>query len=243
MIFPPRLCSGSMRTLSPTVSAPCKRRVISRPAAPAPAAWSWSSVALSPYARLYADYFFSQDDAQTVGLTTVPLLQGFAARVTGGVTAKFANGAALGAGGEFGGIGLSTHFWTWTGPRQHSVLIVIARSVSDEAIQNQKRKSGSLRGACHRAGHFGPDPLASNDELDLSHGFARTPPGIGRGTPVRAARCVRRRCRSARRRRRPATSRSSARRPRSRRPVRRIRSGRTSPRKPFKIAGSSGPFA
>jgi hypothetical protein len=79
-----------------------------------PAAWSWGSVALSPYAGLYADYYFSQDDAQTVGLTTVPLLQGFAARVTGGVNAKFANGASLGAGGEFGGIGLSTHIWTWT---------------------------------------------------------------------------------------------------------------------------------
>jgi CspA family cold shock protein len=25
--------------------------------------------------------------------------------------------------------------------------------------------SGLLRGACHRAGHFGPDPLARNDEF------------------------------------------------------------------------------
>jgi outer membrane autotransporter protein len=78
-----------------------------------PFAWT-STVALLPYAGLYADYYFSQDDAQTVGLTTVPLLQGFAARVTGGVSAKFANGASLGAGGELGGIGLSTHIWTWT---------------------------------------------------------------------------------------------------------------------------------
>jgi hypothetical protein len=66
------------------------------------------------YAGLYADYYFSEDNAQTVGLTTVPLLQGFAARVTGGLSAKFSNGAALGAGGEYGGIGLSTHIWTWT---------------------------------------------------------------------------------------------------------------------------------
>jgi len=72
------------------------------------------TVALSPYAGLYADYYFSQDDAQTVGLTTVPLLQGFAARVTGGINARFAGGASIGAGGEFGGIGLSTHIWIWT---------------------------------------------------------------------------------------------------------------------------------
>ncbi|MFY9837957.1 MAG: Ig-like domain repeat protein, partial [Xanthobacteraceae bacterium] len=45
-----------------------------------PFAWS-STVALVPYARLYADYYFSQDDAQTAGLTTVPLLQGFSARM------------------------------------------------------------------------------------------------------------------------------------------------------------------
>jgi hypothetical protein len=79
-----------------------------------PFAWTSSAVALSPYAGLYADYYFSKDDAQTVGLTTVPLLQGFSARATGGVAASFAGGATLGAGGEFGGIGSATHIWTWT---------------------------------------------------------------------------------------------------------------------------------
>ncbi len=79
-----------------------------------PFAWTSSTVALSPYAGLYADYYFSRDDAQTAGLTTVPLLQGFSARVTGGVAASFAGGATLGAGGEFGGIGSATHIWTWT---------------------------------------------------------------------------------------------------------------------------------
>jgi Big-like domain-containing protein len=74
-----------------------------------PFAWTSSTVALSPYAGLYADYYFSRDDAQTV-----PLLQGFSARVTGGVAASFAGGATLGAGGEFGGIGSATHIWTWT---------------------------------------------------------------------------------------------------------------------------------
>jgi hypothetical protein len=79
-----------------------------------PSAWTSSTVALSPYGGLYADYYFSKDDAQTVGLTTVPLLQGFSARATGGVVASFAGGATLGAGGEFGGIGSATHIWTWT---------------------------------------------------------------------------------------------------------------------------------
>jgi Bacterial Ig-like domain (group 3)/Autotransporter beta-domain len=79
-----------------------------------PAAWSWSAAVLSPYAGLYADYYFSRDDAQTAGLTTVPLLQGFSARATGGVAATFAGGATLGAGGEFGGIGSADHIWTWT---------------------------------------------------------------------------------------------------------------------------------
>jgi len=59
-------------------------------------------------------YYFSEDNAQTVGLTTVPLLQGFTARVTAGLTAMLPGGAALGAGGQYGGIGPSTHIWTWT---------------------------------------------------------------------------------------------------------------------------------
>jgi hypothetical protein len=71
-------------------------------------------VALSPYAGLYADYYFSRDDAQTTGLTTVPLLQGWSARITGGIGASLPNGAGLGLGGEFGGIGSANHIWTWT---------------------------------------------------------------------------------------------------------------------------------
>jgi hypothetical protein len=37
---------------------------------------------------------------------------------------------------------------------------------SDEAIQTRvtfREEVGLLRGACHRAGHFGPDPLSRND--------------------------------------------------------------------------------
>ena len=45
---------------------------------------------IAPYIGLYGDYYFSKDDATTVpGLTTVPLLQGGAARATGGLTLNF----------------------------------------------------------------------------------------------------------------------------------------------------------
>jgi hypothetical protein len=41
---------------------------------------------------------------------------------------------------------------------------VIVRSSRDNVIQGPLALSaGLLRGACHRAGHFGPDPLARND--------------------------------------------------------------------------------
>jgi hypothetical protein len=75
---------------------------------------STSSVALAPYAGLYADYYFSRDDGPTDNMTTLLLLQGWSARLTGGVTATLPGGASLGAGGEFGGIGSVNHIWTWT---------------------------------------------------------------------------------------------------------------------------------
>jgi hypothetical protein len=46
-------------------------------------------------------------------LTTVPLLQGWSARATGGVAMGFGGGTQLSAGGEYGGIGSNTHIWTW----------------------------------------------------------------------------------------------------------------------------------
>jgi hypothetical protein len=77
-----------------------------------PFAWT-GTIALTPYAGLYGDYYFSRDDALAAGLTTVPLLQGFSARGTGGVTATFDGGVQVSAGGELGGIGSDTRIWTW----------------------------------------------------------------------------------------------------------------------------------
>jgi Autotransporter beta-domain/Subtilase family len=76
-----------------------------------PLAWS-STTNVAPYLGLYGDYYFSRDDATIVGLTTVPLLQGWSGRATGGVAMTFGHGA-LSAGGEYGGIGSDFHIWTW----------------------------------------------------------------------------------------------------------------------------------
>jgi hypothetical protein len=74
---------------------------------------SSSMTSLAPYAGLYGDYYFSMDNAAPVGITTVPLLQGWSGRATAGVVITVAPGALLSAGGEYGGIGGNTHIWTW----------------------------------------------------------------------------------------------------------------------------------
>ena len=96
-----------------------------------PLAWS-STTNLAPYVGLYGDYYFSRDDATTVGLTTVPLLQGWSGRVTGGVAMTFGRGA-LSAGGEYGGIGSDIAHLDLAGARQRGVLkeqYTINRSIS-----------------------------------------------------------------------------------------------------------------
>ena len=76
-----------------------------------PLGWS-NTTNLAPYVGLYGDYYFSRDDATTVGLPTVPLLQGWSGRATGGLTMAFGGGAQLSVGGEYGGIGSDIHIWT-----------------------------------------------------------------------------------------------------------------------------------
>src|SRR5262249_44644308 len=76
-----------------------------------PLAWS-STMNVAPYLGLYGDYYFSRDDATTVGLTTVPLLQGWSGRVTGGVAMTFGRGA-ISAGRESRGTRSDVHMWTW----------------------------------------------------------------------------------------------------------------------------------
>lgn len=80
-----------------------------------------ATVMLAPYAGFYADYYFTGDDAAalalagTVPLASVPLLDGWSARATGGVAARLGNEATVALGAELGGIGSNVQIWTFRG--------------------------------------------------------------------------------------------------------------------------------
>ena len=87
-------------------------------------AYPWQvdpAMTLIPYAGLYADYYFTADDAAAVGLdgapllASVPLLEGWSARATGGVGARLPGGASVAFGAELGGIGSDVWIWTLRG--------------------------------------------------------------------------------------------------------------------------------
>ena len=71
----------------------------------------WAAATVAPYVGLYADYYFSSDNA--VLLLTTTFVQGWAARTTAGVSYSAASGARLLIGGEVGGLG-SQNFTTWS---------------------------------------------------------------------------------------------------------------------------------
>ncbi|SIO39188.1 Putative Ig domain-containing protein [Bradyrhizobium erythrophlei] len=83
-----------------------------------PFAWT-DIIALAPYVGLYGDYYFTHDDAATIvaagalPLASTPLLDGWSARATAGLAARFASGATIAVGGELGGIGSDTRIWTY----------------------------------------------------------------------------------------------------------------------------------
>jgi hypothetical protein len=85
-----------------------------------PIAWS-STVTIAPYAGVYGDYYFNGDDAATLtaaGITplaSTPILDGWSARLTGGLITRMANGSSMAFGAELGGIGSSTQIWTFRG--------------------------------------------------------------------------------------------------------------------------------
>jgi outer membrane autotransporter protein len=82
-----------------------------------PFAWT-NGIVLAPYAGLYGDYYFNQDDAAAIvaagglPLASTPRLDGWSARLTAGLGAKFASGVTLGVGAEYGGIGSDFQSWT-----------------------------------------------------------------------------------------------------------------------------------
>ncbi|MDB5655223.1 MAG: outer rane autotransporter barrel domain protein, partial [Tardiphaga sp.] len=87
-------------------------------------AYPWlfdATLTISPYAGIYADYYFTGDDAAAVTLagaaplTSVPFIDGWSARATGGLAARFDNGAAVAIGAELGGIGSNAKIWSFRG--------------------------------------------------------------------------------------------------------------------------------
>ena len=72
----------------------------------------WGAMAtLSPYVGLYADYYFSSDNAAL--LLPTQFVQGWAARTTAGLSYNVAGGARILVGGEVGGLG-SQNFTVWS---------------------------------------------------------------------------------------------------------------------------------
>lgn len=80
-----------------------------------------AAVMLAPYAGFYADYYFTRDDAAALALAgalplaSVPLLDGWSARATGGLAARLGNEATVALGAELGGIGSNVQIWTFRG--------------------------------------------------------------------------------------------------------------------------------
>jgi hypothetical protein len=80
--------------------------------------WMWSATTLvTPYAGLYADFYFNNDDG-TLPVASPLLLptefvHGWSGRVTSGLAITFGSGSQLSVGGEVGGLG-SNQFTTWS---------------------------------------------------------------------------------------------------------------------------------
>jgi hypothetical protein len=79
-----------------------------------PFGWS-EKINIAPYVGIYGDYYFTSDDASTTGLAAIPLLQGWSARFTSGLSVSFKGGGQLSFGGELGGIGGNTQILTFRG--------------------------------------------------------------------------------------------------------------------------------
>jgi outer membrane autotransporter protein len=82
--------------------------------------YAWDdAISLVPYLGVYGDYYFNQDNATQivaaggVPLASTPLLEGWSARLTGGLGIKLASGAMVGLGAEYGGIGSNFQIWTF----------------------------------------------------------------------------------------------------------------------------------
>ncbi|MBR0899398.1 IPT/TIG domain-containing protein [Bradyrhizobium tropiciagri] len=80
---------------------------------------STDAAVVTPYLGVYGDYYFSRDDAAALAVNNIPVnptlvLEGWSARVTGGLNARVAGGVMLGLGAEYGGLGGTARIWTFS---------------------------------------------------------------------------------------------------------------------------------
>jgi uncharacterized repeat protein (TIGR01451 family) len=77
-----------------------------------PIAWTKAAM-VTPYLGVYGDYYFSRDDGTIPGaLTSIPLIQGWSARVGSGVAISLNGATQLSLDGELGGLGSDYLMWT-----------------------------------------------------------------------------------------------------------------------------------
>lgn len=80
-----------------------------------PVRWS-DTVLVAPYVGLYGDYYFNTDNAGAIvpgAIPTGPIMDGWSARATGGLAARFNGGAMVSAGADRAGIGGNFALWTY----------------------------------------------------------------------------------------------------------------------------------
>jgi hypothetical protein len=71
----------------------------------------WSDLTLMPFLGLYADYYFTHDDADSQ-LPTLPVLDGLSGRVVSGFSVTTKSGAQFTLSGELGGLGGTFETWS-----------------------------------------------------------------------------------------------------------------------------------
>ena len=96
---------------------------------------------LSPYVGLYADYYFSSDNAAL--LLPTQFVQGWAARTSASLNYNVVGGAKVLVGGEVGGLG-SQNFTVWSlrGPRQRAVLNAVDHRRANRAVRLGRCNAG-----------------------------------------------------------------------------------------------------
>jgi outer membrane autotransporter protein len=81
----------------------------------------WAAMKVTPYAGVYADYYFNSDDNVPLSASATPILlptqfiHGWSARVTSGVDMTVVGGTRLSVGGEVGGLGNNFTVWSVRG--------------------------------------------------------------------------------------------------------------------------------